>query len=48
MELYSQLFEWLDRLGRKIQKYRGGADAVLPPRDLNAGELKSLLGDYKR
>jgi hypothetical protein len=48
MKLYSQLFEWLDQLGRKMPKYRGGADVVLPPRDLKADELKSLLGHYKR
>lgn len=48
MELYSKLFEWLDQLGTKVPKYRGGADVVLPPRDLDADELKSLLGYYKR
>jgi hypothetical protein len=48
MELYSQLFEWLDQLGRKVSKYRGGADVVLPPRDLDADELRSLLGRYRR
>ena len=48
MELYSRLFEWLDQLGRKVPKYRGGADVVLPPKDLKADELKSLLGNHKR
>jgi len=48
MALYSQLFDWLDQLGRKVPKYRGGADIVLPPRDLKADEVKSLLGHYKR
>jgi hypothetical protein len=48
LELYFQLFEWIDQLGRKVPKYRGGADVVLPPRDLDADELKNLLGDSRR
>jgi hypothetical protein len=47
-QLYSKLFEWLDRVGRKVPKYLGGADVVLPPRDLDADELKSLLGHDER
>lgn len=48
MELYSKLFKWLDQLGKKVSKYHGGADVVLPPRDLDADELKGLLAHYKR
>lgn len=48
LELYSKLFEWLDRIGRKVPKYHGGADIVLPPRDLDGAELKALLGRYER
>ena len=48
LELYSKLFEWVDKLGKKVQRYRHGADIVLPPRDLDADELKSLLGRYER
>jgi len=48
MQLYSRLFEWLDRLGKKVPRYLGGAHVVLPPRDLDADELESLLGYHKR
>lgn len=48
MELYAQLFYWVDRQGKKVARYRRGADIVLPPRNLTAVELKSLLGGYRR
>lgn len=48
MVLYSKLFEWVDKLGKRVRRYRRGADIVLPPRDLDADELKSLLGHYER
>jgi hypothetical protein len=48
MKFYLRLFEWLDRLGKRVPKYHGGADLVLPPRDLKADELQSLLEHYKR
>ena len=48
MEMYDQLFEWLDTLGKRVRQYDHHAHAVLPPRDLEADELKSLLGRYKR
>lgn len=48
MELYADLFEWLDQLGRRVSQYAHRADVVLPPRDLDVDELKSLLGRYRR
>jgi len=48
MVLYSKLFEWVDKLGKRVRRYRHGADIVLPPRDLDIDELKSLLGPYER
>ncbi len=48
MRLYTRLFERVDRAGRKVEKYIFGADVVLPPRDLTAGELQDLLGKSER
>ena len=48
MKLYTRLFERVDRAGRKVEKYIFGADVVLPPRDLTAGELQDLLGKSER
>lgn len=48
MEMYTQLFEWIDRFGKKVKECSYRADAVLPPRDLDPDELKYLLGRDKR
>ena len=44
MEMYAQLFEWLDQYGKKVNRCPYRADAVLPPRDIEPDELKYLLG----
>ncbi len=48
MEMYSQLFEWIDQYGKKVYHYSFRADVVLPPRNLETDELKYLLGSDKR
>ena len=48
MDMYSQLFEWLDQFGKKVSRYPYRADAVLPPRNIEADELKALLGSERR
>lgn len=48
MEMYAQLFEWVDQFGKKVYQYPYRADAVLPPRDLEPDELKYLLGRDRR
>ncbi len=48
MKLYARLFKRVDQAGRKVEKYSYGADVVLPPRDLTAGELKDLLEKSER
>lgn len=48
MELYIELFEWVDQQGKKVSEYTHSAEIVLPPRDLETDELKSLLGRYER
>jgi hypothetical protein len=48
MEMYTQLFEWIDGFGKKVRVYPYRADAVLPPRNLEPDELKYLLGSDKR
>jgi hypothetical protein len=48
MEMYGQLFEWIDSFGKRVKECPYRADAVLPPRDLEPDELKYLLGTVKR
>lgn len=48
LKLYTRLFERVDQAGRKVEKYSYGAEIVLPPRDLTAGELQDLLGKSER
>ena len=48
MALYARLFYWVNRQGRWVARYRLGADIVLPPKNLTAAELKSLLGGFRR
>jgi hypothetical protein len=44
MKMYNDLFEWIDKYGKKVSKCTYRADAVLPPRDIEPDELKCLLG----
>lgn len=48
MQMYGNLFEWIDQFGKKVSNYPYPADAVLPPRNLELDELKYLLGTAKR
>ncbi len=48
MEMYAQMFEWVDQYGKKVSQCSYRADVVLPPRDIEADELKYLLGRDKR
>jgi hypothetical protein len=44
MQMYAQLFEWIDQYGKKVKYCPYRADAVLPPRDIELNELQYLLG----
>jgi hypothetical protein len=44
MQMYTQLFEWIDQYGKKVKYCPYRADAVLPPRDIELNELQYLLG----
>ncbi len=48
MELYMEMFAWVDQQGKKVRYYPQNAELVLPPRNLEADELQSLLGHYRR
>ncbi|MFX1565167.1 MAG: hypothetical protein ACFFCH_04180 [Promethearchaeota archaeon] len=48
MEMYAQLFEWLEQYGKRVNQCAYRADAVLPPRDLEPDELKYLLARDNR
>ncbi|MFW9830505.1 MAG: hypothetical protein ACFFD8_01830 [Candidatus Thorarchaeota archaeon] len=48
MEMYAELFEWIDQFGKKVYQCRYRADVVLPPRDIELDELKYLLGSDRR
>ena len=48
MEMYAQMFEWVDQYGKKVRQCSYRADVVLPPRDIEPDELKYLLGRDKR
>lgn len=48
MEMYTELFEWIDQYGKKVTQCAYRADAVLPPRDIEPDELKYLLGRDSR
>jgi hypothetical protein len=44
MQMYTELFEWIDQYGKKVKYCPYRADAVLPPRDIELNELQYLLG----
>jgi hypothetical protein len=48
MELYAEMFTWIDQQGKKVRYFPQNAEFVLPPRNLELDELQSLLGHYKR
>ncbi|MFX1510702.1 MAG: hypothetical protein ACFFBR_10400 [Promethearchaeota archaeon] len=48
MQMYAQLFEWIEQYGKRVNHCTYRADAVLPPRNLEPDELKYLLGSDKR
>ena len=48
MRLYTKLIDLVDGAGRKVEKFKLGAEVVIPPRDLAADELQDLLGTCKR
>jgi hypothetical protein len=48
MQMYAELFEWIEQYGKRVNQCTYRADAVLPPRDLEPDELKYLLGSDKR